>query len=302
MAVAERARRGSEVDEGYFPRGRSMLRRVQEERVVGLFFGQRALCIGALAPLNYVGTSEHSQGKLMPFKRLAHTGIEFERVFFGTRAEADRTLARVRRMHERVNGELPEDAGVFAAGTRYDALDPELMLWTVAVMMDSAECFYDLFVRRMSPSEREGLWQDYIRFAELFGMPREAAPPTYAEFRSWFDAKLAGEEMFLTDEARYIGYATAFEIPLPVTHQPGKRVHDLLMLGSLPPRVRELYGLRFTGAQQAAFRAAVAFVRGTRTLAPKFMTRGSSRRSYELVARTERWRIERGKPTPQVRT
>jgi uncharacterized protein (DUF2236 family) len=288
-------------DEGYFPRGRSMLRAVQEERVVGLFFGQRALCIGALAPLNYVGTSEHSQGKLQPFKRLAHTGIEFERVFFGSCAEADRTLARVKRMHEWVRGALPEDAGVFAAGTPYSALDPELMLWTMAVMMDSAQCFYELFVRRLADAEREALWQDYIRFAELFGMPREAAPQSYEAFRGYWGAKLASDEMFLTDEARYIGYATAFEIPLPVTHQLGKRVHDLIMLGSLPERVREMYGLRYTPAHEAAFRAAVAFIRLLRAITPRPLTRGSSKRSYELVARTERWRIERGKPTPQVK-
>jgi uncharacterized protein (DUF2236 family) len=146
------------------------------------------------------------------------------------------------------------------------------------------------------------LWQDYVRFAELFGMPREAAPPTYDAFRSYYEAKLASDEMFLTEEARYIGYATAFEIPLPRTHQPGKRVHDLIMLGSLPPRVREMYGLSYTRAHAAAFRAAVFAARSARRVSPPFLARGSSRRSYELVARTERWRIEHGKPTPQVRT
>src|ERR1700730_5907674 len=91
------------VDDGYVPRGRSMLRRVQEERVVGLFFGQRALCIGALAPLNYVGTSEHTHAKLTPFKRLVHTGNAFEKIFFGTRGEADRILKYVAKLHDRVN-------------------------------------------------------------------------------------------------------------------------------------------------------------------------------------------------------
>jgi uncharacterized protein (DUF2236 family) len=289
-------------DAGYFPRGSSTLRRVQEERVVGLFFGQRALCIGALSPLNYVGTSEHSAGKLTPFKRLVHTGIQFETIFFGTRAQADRVLRRVAELHDTVNGVLPEDAGVLPGGTPYSALDPELMLWTVAVMMDSAQCFYELFVARLSDPERDALWQDYIRFAELFGMPRSVAPSTYAAFRSWWNAKLASDEMFLTNEARFVGHATAFEIPLPRTHQLGKRVHDLIMLGSLPERVRELYGLSFTRAHAAAFAAAVQLVRTGLAVSPPAVRRGRNTRSFRLVEKTERWRIDHGKPTPQIRS
>jgi uncharacterized protein (DUF2236 family) len=290
------------MDIGYFPRGTSMLRRVQEERVVGLFFGQRALCIGALAPLNYVGTSEHSGGKLTPFRRLVHTGIQFETIFFGSRAQADRVLQRVDRLHQTVNGVLPEDAGVHPAGTPYSALDPELMLWTIAVMMDSAQFFYELFVTRLADVEREALWQDYIRFAELFGMPRDAAPSSYPSFRVWWDTKLASDEMFLTDEARYIGRATAFEIPLPRSHQLGKRMHDLIMLGSLPARVRELYGLRLTPAHATAFAAAVRLVRTGLAVTPAPLRRGRNTRSFRLVERTERWRLENGRPTPQVRS
>lgn len=288
-------------DDGYFPRGSSMLRRVHEEHLVGLLYGQRALCIGALAPLNYVGTSQHSYAKLTPFKRLAHTGKAFETIYFGTREEADRVLGYVRRLHERVNGVMPQDAGPIAAGTPYDALDPELMLWTVAVIADSAQCFYELLVRRLTPSERRALWQDYLYFGELFGMPRQAAPATHDEFRAWYEAKLASEEMFLTPEARYIGYATAFEIPMPWYQQPGKRVHDLLMLGSLPERVRELYGLRFDPGQRRAFSLAVGAVRTARRGTPGPLTRGWNTASFDGVARTERWRIEHGKPTPQVR-
>lgn len=288
-------------DDGYFPRGRSPLRQVHEERLVGLFYGQRALCIGALAPLNYVGTSEHSAAKLTPFKRLAHTGKAFESVFFCGRPEADRTLRYVARMHDRVKGTLLEAAGPFAAGTPYSALDPDLMLWTFAVMADSAEVFYELFVRRLSDAEREGLWQDYLRFGELFGTPRDACPASYGEFRRWWEERLASDRMFLTEEARYMGYATAFEIPLPATHQLGKRVHDAVMLGSLPPRVRELYGLRYGPREERAFRAGVALLRGLRRLAPGPLARGSCQRSYDLVATTERRRLERGEPTPQVR-
>ena len=205
-----------------------MLRQVHDEHLVGLFYGQRALCIGALSPLNYVGTSEHSYAKLTPFKRLVHTAKAFETIFFGSREEADSVLAYVDRLHRSVQGVLPDEAGVFAAGTPYSALDPALMLWTVAVMAESAQCFYELLVRRLEDSEREALWQDYLRFGELFGMPRSECPASYDAFRAYYRDRLASEEMFLTDEARYIGYATAFEIPMPTIQQPGKRVHEAI--------------------------------------------------------------------------
>jgi uncharacterized protein (DUF2236 family) len=277
-----------------------MLRRVHEERMVGLFYGQRALCIGAVMPLNYVGTSEHSYAKLTPFRRLVHTGNAFEKIYFGSRTEADEVLAYVRRLHQRVRGVLPEAAGVLPAGTPYSAFDPALMLWTVAVIADSAQRFFELFVRRLSADEREALWQDYRRFAALFEMPLGDAPATYDEFRVYWRAQLASEELFLTDEARYVGYATAFEIPLPRTHQLGKRVHDLLMLGSLPARVRELYGLSYTPAHAAAYRSAVSFARATRRLTPAALARGWNTASFDMVQRTERRRIEHGEPTPQV--
>ncbi len=278
-----------------------MLRQVHDEHLVGLFYGQRALCIGALAPLNYVGTSEHSYAKLTPFKRLVHTAKAFEKIFFGTREEADGVLSYVNQLHTTVQGVLPQDAGIFPAGTRYSALDPALMLWTVAVMADSAQCFYELLVRRLTDQQREAFWQDYLRFGELFGMPRSQCPPTYGAFRAWYRDRLASDEMFLTAEARYIGYATAFEIPMPAIQQPGKRVHDLLMLGSLPRRVRELYGLDFTAGRRAAFTATVRAVRSARRVMPAPLARGWNTRSFEGVAKTERRRIEKGLPTPQVR-
>src|SRR4051794_3917368 len=145
------------VSDGYFPEG-SILRRIHSERAVGLFYGQRALMIGALNPLAFVGTTEHTNAKQKPFQRLSHTAEVFETIFFGTRAEADRSLAFVQRLHERVRGEMPEDAGSVRAGTPYSAFDPDLMLWTLAVIADSGPFFYELFVERLSEHEREKLW------------------------------------------------------------------------------------------------------------------------------------------------
>jgi uncharacterized protein (DUF2236 family) len=286
------------TDEGYFPRGRSLLRRVHEERAVGLLYGQRALGIGAIAPLNFIGTLRHTRARDKPFQRLVHTAKAFETIFFGSRAEADEVLEAVERLHQSVDGELPEDAGPFPKGTAYSAFDPELMLWTVAVIADSARVFYELFVGELGAYERDRPWRDYVRFGELFGMPTDAAPASYPDFRAWYEERLRGEDAYLTEEARYVGSAIMFQIPVPPSRWAAMRVHNLIMLGSLPARVRDLYGLGWSPAHELAYRVTVAALRAPRPLAPRRVRTGRCTAHFDLVAATERTRIARGEPIP----
>jgi uncharacterized protein (DUF2236 family) len=284
-------------DRGYFPAGESVLRRVHGERAVGLNYGQRALMLGAAHPVNFIGTQANTRSGSRPFLRLAHTAKVFETVFFGTRAEADRALAFVERMHERVRGEIPEAAGRWPAGTPYTAFDPALMLWTVAVIADSAEVFYETLVRELEPAEKDALWRDYVRFGELFGMPRDAAPATYRAFRAYWDDIWSGDELELTAEAREVGLAIAFEIPMPRYLHPSRRVHNLVLAGTLPPHVRELYGVAWGPLQEAAFRSLVRGLRTARPVTPKRLRRGGNTASFEMVARTERELVAGGRAT-----
>jgi uncharacterized protein (DUF2236 family) len=289
-------------DDGYFPRGTSVLRQVQEERAVGLLFGQRALMLGAMMhPLAYYGTSAHTAARERPFQRLVHTAKAFESIFFGSRAEADRVLAFVHKLHERVRGTISEDLGPYPAGTPYSAFDPEEMLWgVVATTFDSAFTIYEALVRPLERGEREAMWRDYVRFGELFGMPRDAAPATYDDFRAAWDERIESRWVFLSDEAREVGYITGYEIPTPRQNRPAMRMIEQLLTGTMPPRARRLYGLRFNRADELAYRGLAAATRASRPLTPNPIRRGSCRYFFDLVAKTERRRIERGEPTPQV--
>ena len=40
-----------------------------------------------------------------------------------------------------------------------------------------------------------------MRFGELFGMPREAAPATHRDFVAWFDGKLRSPDLHATPHA-----------------------------------------------------------------------------------------------------
>ncbi len=285
--------------DGYFPRHRSVLRRVQEERAVGLLYGQRALLIGALQPLNYLGTVMHDHGDRLPFQRLTHTGKLFEAVFFGTRAEADIALRYTAAVHTRVRGSLPEAAGPWPAGSAYSATDPALMLWTVACMADSALALHDVLVRRLDDEEREGLWSDYVRFGELFGMPRSAAPATFTGFRAYWEERLASDELFLTDHAREFAPRISFGFPLPFQLRPGYAVLNMLMLGTVPAPIRRLYGLTWTPAHELAFRTLAAALRSGRGAVPGAVRRGGNTPLFDLIARTEAEEVRRGKgPLP----
>ena len=274
-----------------------MLRRVHAQRAVGLNYGQRALMLGAAHPVNFIGTQDSTRSGQRPFLRLVHTAKVFETVFFGSRAEADTSLAFVARMHKRVRGELAEPAGPWPAGTGYSAFDPELMLWTVAVIADSAQAFFETLVRPLGPRERDELWRDYIRFGELFGMPRAVAPPDYQGFREYWEGMWTGGELHLTDEAREVALAIAFEIPLPRYLHPSREVHNLVLTGTLPPRVRELFGLDWSPLQAAAFKAVVAGLRAARPVTPRALRRGANTGPFDLVARTERGLVEGGRAT-----
>jgi len=265
-----------------------VLRRVQAERAVGLNYGQRALMLGAAHPVNFIGTQENTRSGARPFTRLTHTASVFETVFFGTRSEADQALAFVERLHQRVRGELTEAAGPYPAGTSYTAFDPALMLWTIAVMVDSAEAYYETFVRELSPAEKQGLWRDYLLFGELFGMARDAAPQSYGEFREYWEAIWTGDQLHLTAKAREVALAIAFEIPLPLYLHPQREIHNLVLVGTLPQRARELFGLAWTPLHRAAFRAVVGGLRAARSVTPRSLRRGPNTSSFELVAQTEK--------------
>lgn len=286
------------ANDSYFPPGRSMARRVHGERSVGLLYGQRALLIGALEPLTYTGTMLSTRAGDRPFERLARTAKIQETVFLGSRAEADEALAAVHRVHERIKGTLPEAAGVHPAGTPYSALDPELMLWTLAVIADSGRAMYETLVRPLGDREREDLWLDYVRFGELFELPRSEMPDSYREFKAWWDGKLASPDLQATAHGLEMAPLVAFRQPVPTAARGNLAVQNHIIKGTLPPRVREIFGIRWTRTHEASFRAIAASHRRAHRFFPRPMRRGRNDVFFDVVTQSERRRG--GTTTPKL--
>ncbi len=283
----------------YFPPGRSMARRVHGERAVGLLYGQRALLIGALEPLTYTGTMLSTAAGDRPFQRLARTAKIQETILLGTREEADKALAVVNRLHERVNGTLPEAAGSHPAGTSYSAFDPELMLWTLAVIADSGRAMYEAMVRPLTDDEREDLWQDYARFGELFGLPRDDVPGSYREFHAWWESRMSSPDLQATEHGLEMAPLVAFEQPVPAPARGNIVAQNHIIKGTLPPRVREIFGIRWGHGHETAYRAMTAAHRRARRFFPRPVRRGRNDVFFDVVTKTEQQRG--GTRTPQLR-
>ncbi|MCW2967467.1 MAG: hypothetical protein JWM71_1239 [Solirubrobacteraceae bacterium] len=277
-AGASRYDRRQVADSGYFPRGESVLRQVHEERIVGVLYGQRALLLQAMHPVAFEGLLADTKGLDAPFERLVRTAKTMERIFFGSREQADNVAAAVRRMHGRVP----------AAGMQ------EHLLWILACLADSGLAIHQRFVGRLGRADRERFWQDYLTLGELFGVDRAAAPADHAAFRAYMRERVASDEMHVTPRARQIATMVAFDLPVPPQRRPVLAVLNHAIVGTLPARAREEYGLPWGQADAMRLAAFTTAVRAGAIVLPRRLWTGSSARDYEVVRRGEQRRLAAG--------
>src|SRR3981189_891173 len=178
----------------------ALLRRVHRETVVGLS-GPRALLMMGAHPVAFEGVFLSTGALDDPYDRLRRTAEVLDAIAWGSRADADRRTARVRAMHRRARGVLPRPAGRFPAGTPWAADDPELLLWIIACLADSAALVHDRYAARLSPGEREAFWADYRVVGRYFGLGDADMPADWPEFEAYMSEMLASGDLAVTPTA-----------------------------------------------------------------------------------------------------
>lgn len=291
----------SGVDEGYFPLGKSMLREVHETRIVALAYGPRDLLVGSLYPMVSEGVVANSaiMNSPDPAARLAHTSWVMEQIWFGTRAEADKELRRLYGFHRTVTWSTDEPLASYPPGD-YEALMPDFLLAVLMSTADSAETMYETCVRRLTDQERDALWQDYLLMGELFGLPRSEAPQTYDEYRALLGAHLASDNAFMIEKGLISqsgldsdAYSMILRPPVPVVAVPLRNTLSLLVIGTLPERVRELHNIPWTAGQQRRFDVLTAGLRLASRATPSPIRNGRSTPFFNLVAKAEQRTLRR---------
>jgi len=257
-----RARSAADAD-GFFPAD-SMVRRLHRERLV-LFSGVRALLMQACDPLAVVGFQRHSIIFDDPQVRLQRTDERMSRIYFGSREEAEETGQVVQAMHRRVRGKTPADYGPIPKGTVYAASDPELGLWVLATLADSALVYYERIFGSLADEERERYWSEYRQVGELLGLPPESMPATVEGLRQYVAGRLNDDSLWISEDRREQAVQMILEPPftgvLRTAAIPLTETIRLISVGLLPPEIRRLFGFSWDPAREALLRSALLQLR-----------------------------------------
>ena len=221
----------------------SITRRVNRENVL-LLGGGRALLMQLAHPKVAAGVDEHSDFRTRPIRRLRRTIRMTMAIVFGDRDTALAAARAVNQAHGKVRGR------------NYRALDPDLLQWVHATLVDSALVTYEIFVKPLSASDREDFYQESKLLGELLGIPRERFAPTLADFDSYVERMMSDGSVSVGSRAKELG-ALVLRPKLRLVPGPAMIPFEVVTAGLLPPVLREQYGLAWGDAQRRVFRLLV---------------------------------------------
>jgi uncharacterized protein (DUF2236 family) len=221
----------------------SITRRVNRENVL-LLGGGRALLMQLAHPKVAAGVDEHSDFRKQPIRRLRRTIGMTMAIVFGDRETALAAARAVNHAHTRVRG------------SDYRALDPDLLLWVHATLVDSALVTYETFVRRLRPRDREDFFQESKVLGGLLGIPAERFPETLRDFDSYLEAMMGAGPVRVGRRAQELA-EQVLRPKLRLLPSPVMVPFEVVTAGLLPATLRTQYGLRWGPGQQRAFRLAV---------------------------------------------
>lgn len=169
--------------------------------------GIRALLLQSMHPLAMAAVDAHSGFRGDPWGRLQRTSTFLAETTFGTIEDADRAVAVVRAVHERVRGTAPD-------GRTYVASDPHLIRWVHVAEVDSFLRAHDRYgAQPLGPAGRDAYVAETAHVARALGAV--GVPETVAELEQVlrdYRPELAG-----TPAARRAARFILVHPPVPLT-------------------------------------------------------------------------------------
>lgn len=217
-------------DDGLFGSD-SVAARVHGDFTAMMAGGIASLLLQMLHPAALAGIWDHSDFRRDRHGRLRRTAQFIAVTTYGATVAAEAQIARIRRIHETVEGVLPD-------GTRYAASDPALLRW---VHVAETWCFLAAHRRYVAPAmpatEQDRYCAEMAIVAERLGATE--VPRT----RAALDAALRATRPALRYDARTAVVAQALLAAEPSPLAPMQAVLVEGAVDLLPPWARAMHGL-----------------------------------------------------------
>ncbi|OYX49733.1 MAG: hypothetical protein B7Y97_08585 [Sphingomonas sp. 32-66-10] len=148
-------------DTALFPRD-SVTWRVHGDVTSMMVGGVASLLLQMLHPAVLAGVWDHSAFRKDMLGRLRRTARFIAETTYADRAIAEASIAKVREVHERIGGTLPD-------GTPYRADDPQLLAWVHVTEMWSFLAAWQRYGVPVSRAEEDAYYAETARVAEALG-------------------------------------------------------------------------------------------------------------------------------------
>jgi uncharacterized protein (DUF2236 family) len=221
--------------------------------------GARAVLMQLAHPLVAMGVSEHSRYMTDPFGRAKDTFMLGQLLTFGSIQATNQAARSINRLHKHVHGTLPVQAGIYQAGTPYDARDPELLRWVQATLIDTILLVYSTFIGPISHDEQEQYYQESKKLARLLGLTEKDMPKTVDDLRHYIHTMVYSDQLAATPQARQLAHQVLFP-PIHEVWRPLLHLHYQLTNALLPQPIRDIYGIEWGPGRQRIFQVTTAGV------------------------------------------
>lgn len=195
--------------------------------------GIAALLMQMLHPAVLAGVWDHSNFRNDIHGRLRRTARFIALTTYGGRSEAEEAIKRVRKVHEHVNGMLPD-------GTPYAANDPSLLTWVHAT---ETYCFLEAWKRYAEPGMPPAMQDKY--FVEMREVATRLGCHSVPESRSATIAYMRDRqgELNVNDRTREIVTLLLNPAVQTIAFMPLQRISAQAAVDLLPRWARRMHGL-----------------------------------------------------------
>lgn len=229
--------------------------------------GGRAALLQTAHPFVATGIKQHSRTLDDPMSRFRGTFSNVFTMVYGDLDKVMESAVKVHHIHARIQGEIDEEAGAFAKGSRYMANHIDAMIWVHATLWETSVKMYELIIGPLTRDEKERYYRETKMFAYLFGIPEQALPKNWQDFIAYNEMMWNSDQLTVTDSAREISeFLFSFNPLLSPVLSRYKIITSMLM----PERLREQYGLPpATAANVAVYERYIGLIKKSYPYMPR---------------------------------